>query len=725
MKANEVLRRYATGERNFRGVNLRGQSFKGEDLSGANFSGADIREANFSGADIRGANFSKAYLRNANFSCARAGLQRHQSIFLVAAAFLLATGVGLATGLGGFFALTILASGFIKENFTFGVIGIIALAILFICIVHSGYRNAKEAWGNKTPRDVVVTVPLSLALAVLGVVLFTASLVLNFYNSFDIVIVLTLLGLTFLVIAFLLAVTMAGVGVIAGSLAVAVALFGVIAVAGAIARIFVEDGLLNVTLAVGLVILGAGIVGLLASYIGFEALNGNKKFFWIRLLAINFAALGGTKFSGADLTEANFTKAILKSTDFREAVLVHTCFLNAKNLDQSRQENPNSSMLSNPPIRELLLTGDGRKKIYRGANLRGAYLIGASLNNADFSGAELSGATLQGACLEGANLTQTQAIGANFTSAQLTGAYGLGTWNIDTTTILEQVDCRFIYLLENPKPGTDDRERRPSSGEFALGEFTNLFKKVLNTVDLIFRNGIDWQAFYTSFQKLQVEYSGNELFIQAIENKGNGVFVVRVNAPPDANKAGIEKYLKREYELLLKAKDEQILLLHEEIIFKRKANTDLLGIVKTMADKDNRKDYTFNAPVGSVENQGHIASSGNQNTIGNAAGEAKAEMKSIQHNYAPEQKQTLAEVAAEIQQLLQQLEQTNASATEADQAAFLTAVIPPTKRQRCVNALREGGKELLKELMDNKWLNATIAAIEGWQSAENTQPDNS
>lgn len=43
MKADEVLRQYAAGERDFRRVNLRGQSFKGKDLSGADFSEADSR----------------------------------------------------------------------------------------------------------------------------------------------------------------------------------------------------------------------------------------------------------------------------------------------------------------------------------------------------------------------------------------------------------------------------------------------------------------------------------------------------------------------------------------------------------------------------------------------------------------------------------------------------------------------------------------------------------
>lgn len=78
----------------------------------------------------------------------------------------------------------------------------------------------------------------------------------------------------------------------------------------------------------------------------------------------------------------------------------------------------------------------------------------------------------------------------------------LEAWNIDSTTELSGAICKYVYLLNN------QRERRPSSGEFQPGEFTKLFEEVLDTVDLIFRNRIDWKAFAYSFNQLQVENAG-------------------------------------------------------------------------------------------------------------------------------------------------------------------------------------------------------------------------
>jgi uncharacterized protein YjbI with pentapeptide repeats len=301
-------------------------------------------------------------------------------------------------------------------------------------------------------------------------------------------------------------------------------------------------------------------VAALGIYVAWRALAGDEKHAFVRKIAIAFAAIGGTCFRNADLTDANFTEATLKSTDFRTANLTRTCFRNTEKLDRARV---GKSILADTRVRELLVTGNGYKKSYFGADLQGTNLTGVNLNEANLKQANLSEATLHLANLESANLTETQALATDFTEAYFTGAC-LEAWNIDATTKLDRVDCRFVYLLEYPQPGTDDRERRPSSGEFAPREFTKLFEEVLNTIDLIFRNGIDWKAFVAAFNQVQVENEGTELTIQSIENKGDGVIVVKVSVPPDANKEHIHRNFTQSYELMaarLEDKDKQITFL--------------------------------------------------------------------------------------------------------------------------------------------------------------------
>ncbi|UIE40036.1 pentapeptide repeat-containing protein [Leptodesmis sichuanensis] len=179
-------------------------------------------------------------------------------------------------------------------------------------------------------------------------------------------------------------------------------------------------------------------------------------------------------------------------------------------------------------MRELLVTHNGSGKSYVDANLRAANLDGVNLEGVDLTWADLSCATLRHANLKNANLAESLVLHTDFTGATMTGAC-LEAWNIDSNTVLDDVDCQYVYLLRH------QQERRPSSGDFAPSEFTKLFQEVLSTVDLIFHNGVDWKAFVAAFNQVQVENENTPLEIQRIENKGDGVVVVRVSVPPDTD----------------------------------------------------------------------------------------------------------------------------------------------------------------------------------------------
>ncbi len=230
-----------------------------------------------------------------------------------------------------------------------------------------------------------------------------------------------------------------------------------------------------------------------------------------------------------------------------------------------RANNPNViPLLEGANLNLLDLSGFN----LRGANIRGANLFGTDLVKADLAGADLEKAdltaadlnntNLKGANLSEARLIRTQALGTNFERAVLTGAC-IEDWNIDSTTNLNGAICDYIYLKSKYCPdmkGYVLQERRPYNGNFEPGEFTKLFQKTLETVDLIFPNGIDWQAFLVAFQQLE-ERRGSELSIQGIENKQKGTFVVRVNVEPKDNKAELEQYFKHQYQLAIQETEKK------------------------------------------------------------------------------------------------------------------------------------------------------------------------
>ena len=336
------------------------------------------------------------------------------------------------------------------------------------------------------------------------------------------------------------------------------------------------------------------------------------------------ANLSGANLTGVNLPEADLTDANLSNANFQKATLCKA---------RLSQANLFEADLSGAELEDAeLWHAELRSTNFQRANLRSADLRGANLNIADFREADLSKAIL---------LT-TQALATDFSKAIFTGAC-LEDWHINRFTKLDEVVCEHFYQKFAPYPMHS--ERRPPTGEFALGDFAKLVQDSLDTVDLIFNKGVDWKAFSYSFVNTQVENEGTPLAIRSIENKGEGVVLIRVAVPPDADKGKIhndflqgyefaQKTLEHQFQARLEDKDKEI----NRLFILLNQSTQIQGEVqKLMADKSGIQQNFY----------------GN---IGNAAGNVEGDQKTVQHNYAPEQKQTLAEAAAEIQQLLKQLE---------------------------------------------------------------------
>ncbi|MGH8106993.1 MAG: pentapeptide repeat-containing protein, partial [Arenimonas sp.] len=274
-----------------------------------------------------------------------------------------------------------------------------------------------------------------------------------------------------------------------------------------------------------------------------------------------------------------------------------------KQLERARLKD---TILNDKALRDLLVTGQGQHQNYQGKNLKGAYLVNADLAECDLTEADISGANLERADLSRANLTKTQALGTNFQNAVLTGTC-LEAWHIDSTTRLDGIVCDHVYLLNG------QRERRPSSGHFGPGEFSKLFQEVLDTIDLIFNKGINWRAFMLSLDKLKVASGDADISVQSIENKGDGVFVVRLATLPGMDKEAMHSGLMQDYEQQLKLIEGTYrarLEAKQEIIddYKQK-NTEMTEIIKVLAQRPINVHNIAQSGDRNIEVQGNVRDS--------------------------------------------------------------------------------------------------------------------
>lgn len=313
-----------------------------------------------------------------------------------------------------------------------------------------------------------------------------------------------------------------------------------------------------------------------------------------------------------DLRETNLTRTSLRASKLRNAVL------SGAKLQETdlRDVDLRNAVLSGAKLQETnlrnadLRNADLSRLDLRNADLRGVCLRGTDLREIDLSGVDLSGANLYEA-----NLSRCQALGTIFNGADLTGIC-LEDWNINSTTEFDSVLCQYIYLKNGRK------ERRPREGIFNAGEFAALFQKAVDTVDLIFTDGIDWQAFFQSFQELKERYKSNEIEIQSIERK-DSAFVIRLETTADPDGCSSLEISARElYQEKVNFLKAQVTNYAKLIEAEKIEKSTLIGIVKTMAESqkvptNQTNIYASDSNIGAVQSGSGVIHNVSQNIIAN------------------------------------------------------------------------------------------------------------
>lgn len=602
---------------NYAGKTLRGRPFKpegdlkdanftGATLRGVNFKGLDLTDADFTNADIRSANFTNAILKNGKFTGAKAGLQPHWEIIKCVVELFISTVFNYSSiVISAIFIAYLLASNSIPQ---YSIVP--SLMIVFVLAL----TCFMVAW-----RGLTLTTMGTIFVAIAVTVAVAAAATLTGENALAAAVAVAVAVTVAVAVVLAATVTGAAVSTSANSLVV-----GMNATAVAVTSLGV--GSVAVTSAVTVAV--AVTIILLSLYVAWRTDKGDEKFALARNLGIVIGAIGGTSFCGADLTAATFNGAMLRSTNFtssrkKPTILTHTCWSNAKQLDHARTGD---SILSNAIVRDLLVTGNGYKKSLSGANLYGVNLNGANLESANLESVNLSHATLRQSHLKDANLTKTLATGADFTEAYLTGAC-LEAWNIDHTTILKNIDCQFVFLLKEPN-ALGSRERRPHdpSKVFEKGDFEKLYRKIMTTVQILLRDGINLEAFSAAFQELMAE--NPEITcdsIQSVEKKDSDVLVT-LQVPVTTDKATIEKQFDDTYQARLEAQKNEALLESErrhnqdlkELALRQAENFDISQILSNLTIiAGDRNTMTDNKNQGTTAGDGSLINTGTQ-TLSNS-----------------------------------------------------------------------------------------------------------
>lgn len=495
---------------------------------------------NFSISSIQGISFKNSILKNGNFCNAKAGIS-FTSRFGILCCCLLASLISEIIVFWGGVAIV-----FSSSHFVVGLVLFFIFLAFILCVIYAEFRTT-----------LICFIVITLSLIVLMIAISPPSEQFRFYTlslAFGLVLKLGFIGgFTILIESNIILRT-----IISNSQnLLLLSVFAILPMIGGIYTAILSGislDLKDFPLFVAFSLFITVFLTVLAVYISWRTQLKDRKYLVLRSLAITICSIKGTNFQGADLTDADFTEAILGNTNFTKANLTRTCWRNARNLDKARVEG---TYLENEKIRQLVVTGDGRGQNFDGLDLRGCNLRNADLTDASFIGTKLSEATLEGANLTRAKLVKAQMYGTNLTNAILTGAC-IQDWAISLDTQLEGIKCEYIYMrlstTEDPDPW-----RKPDNRDetFKDGDFTDFIAPIIKTqklyqtqnvdlrkvaenytiLDIFHHQGVDPSAAAAAFQKLIEKYPEAGLKLISMEGRGNEKIHFQAQVTDDVNRS--------------------------------------------------------------------------------------------------------------------------------------------------------------------------------------------
>lgn len=155
---------------------------------------------------------------------------------------------------------------------------------------------------------------------------------------------------------------------------------------------------------------------------------------------------------------------------------------------------------------------------------------------------------------------------------------------------MKDVDCQYVFLLEQPN-ALGSRERRPHAPDavFAPGDFEKLYRKIMNTVQILLRNGVNPDAFRDAFQQLMRDHPDISAdSILGIEKKGRDVLLT-LEVEDTADKAQIAQSFLKPYEERVRQLEGEVTRLQEL------RSADLKEVLLTFAAQPN---ITTNQVIG-------------------------------------------------------------------------------------------------------------------------------